>query len=107
MQRENAPDSSAGLTTCIEGGAGYMNDSDRFHSDTAGEEYQRRQENLIKKQRALEFRRNQASNREDERYTRLEEKRKEEEVNLSYFFISFISLFFSCFLKLFLIGKMG
>lgn len=79
MQRENAPTTSAGLTTCVEGGAGYMTDADRFHSDTAGEEYQRRQESLVKKQRALEFRRNQASNREDDRFQRLEEKRREEE----------------------------
>jgi hypothetical protein len=55
-----------------------MNDADRFHSDTAGEEYQNRQETLAKKQRALEFRRNQASNREDVRYTRLEEKQRED-----------------------------
>jgi hypothetical protein len=55
-----------------------MNDADRFHSDTAGEEYQNRQQGLVKKQRALEYRRNQATTREEDRYTRLEEKRHEE-----------------------------
>jgi hypothetical protein len=63
----------------VAGGAGYMNDADRFHSDTAGEEYQRRQETLVKKQRALEFRRNQASHREDDRYHALEQKKREDE----------------------------
>ena len=59
MQRENAPETSAGLTTCVDGGAGYISNPDRFHSDTAGEEQQRRMEQLAKKQRAIEFRRNQ------------------------------------------------
>ena len=66
MHRENAPETSAGLTACIDGGAGYLADADRFHTDTVGEEYQRRQEEIRKKERAIAFRRNQV---EDESMT--------------------------------------
>lgn len=59
MQRDNAPTTSAGLTACIDGGAGYLADAERFHTDTVGEEYQRRQEELLRKNRAIDFRRNQ------------------------------------------------
>ena len=113
MQRENAPSTSAGLTACMDGGAGYLADAERFHTDTVnacllpascclllhtaaqpwltmiwhhrhdttrhdtlpyavlpccavcaclsqvGEEYQRRQEELSKRNRAIAFRRNQ------------------------------------------------
>ena len=76
MQRANAPETSAGLTSCGENGAGFLTDSDRFHSDTAGEEYQHRQDLLQKKQRAVEFRRNQASNREEDRWKKLEDKKE-------------------------------
>jgi hypothetical protein len=61
MQRDNAPSTSAGLTACVRGGAGYLTDAERFHSDTAGEEYARRQEELRRKERAVEFRRHQVS----------------------------------------------
>lgn len=63
MQRENAPATSAGLTACMDGGAGYLADAERFHTDTVGEEYQRRQEELNKKNRAIAFRRNQVSDK--------------------------------------------
>lgn len=59
MQRANAPTTTAGLTTCPTSGAGYISDIDRFHSDTAGEEYEIRQEEIQKRNRATEFRRNQ------------------------------------------------
>lgn len=78
MQRENAPDSSAGLTSCIDGGAGYMADADRFHTDTVGEEYQRRRQEIEKRNRAIEFRRNQASNREEDRWKKIDEKKAQE-----------------------------
>jgi hypothetical protein len=45
----------------VRGGAGYLTDAERFHSDTAGEEYARRQEELRRKERAVEFRRHQVS----------------------------------------------
>lgn len=44
MNKMNSHDTSAGLTSCVENGAGYLSNADRFHSDTAGEEYLRRKE---------------------------------------------------------------
>jgi len=32
------------LTSCVDNGAGYLADADRFHTDTSGEEYLKRQE---------------------------------------------------------------
>lgn len=59
MHQANTPKHSSQLTSCISEGAGYMSNADRFNCDTAGEEYAARQEALLKKNRALEFRRNQ------------------------------------------------
>jgi hypothetical protein len=59
IHRENAPETSAGLVTCVDGGAGYLSNADRFHSDTCGEELAHRQEQMRKKQAAIEFRKNQ------------------------------------------------
>ena len=56
MQRENAPSTSAGLTTCPEDAAGYISNMDRFHSDTAGEEYDLRMEKMRKEKEAIIFR---------------------------------------------------
>lgn len=63
IQRANAPATSADLTSCGEHGAGYLSNADRFHSDTAGEEFQHRQEINRKKDRAIDFRRNQVLER--------------------------------------------
>ena len=76
MQRENAPDTSAGLTTCVVGGAGYLSNADRFHSDTSGEERAQRQQDVLRKQQAIEFRRNQSIEREDSRWRRIEDKQQ-------------------------------
>lgn len=78
MQRENAPETSAGLTTCVVGGAGYLSNADRFHSDTAGEEHAQRQQAVVRKQQAIEFRRNQSIEREDSRWRRIEEKQQQD-----------------------------
>ena len=59
LHQANAPANSSLLTSCVSEGAGYISNADRFHSDTAGEEYAARQEALQKKNRAIEFRRNQ------------------------------------------------
>lgn len=59
IHQTNAPASSSQLTSCVADGAGYISNADRFHSDTAGEEYAARQEALNKKNRAIEYRRNQ------------------------------------------------
>ena len=58
MHQANAPESSAGLVSCPEHGAGYISNSDRFHSDTSGEEYQLRMANYQRNQQAIQYRRN-------------------------------------------------
>jgi len=78
MQRENAPSTSAGLTACVDGGAGYLADAERFHTDTVGEEYQRRQEEQRRRERAIEFRRHQASTREENRWKQIDDKKAQE-----------------------------
>lgn len=79
MQRENAPATSAGLTTCVENGAGYISDADRFHSDTSGEEFMLRQEMQRKKEAAIEFRKNASVMREESRWKDIEERKSREE----------------------------
>jgi hypothetical protein len=59
MIQANTPKHSSQLTSCVSEGAGYISNADRFNCDTAGEEYAARQEALQKKNRALDFRRNQ------------------------------------------------
>jgi len=80
MQQANAPDSSAGLTSCTTDAAGYISNIERFHTDTAGEEYALRQEQIIRKKQTEEFRRNQSFKREEDRYEKMaESKAKDEE----------------------------
>jgi len=59
MHQANAPSSSAGLTACVEHGAGYLSNSDRFHSDTCGEEYLLRQEKIKRTKETVDFRKRQ------------------------------------------------
>ena len=59
MNQANTPKHSSQLTSCVSEGAGYISNADRFNCDTAGEEYAARQEALLRKNRALDFRRNQ------------------------------------------------
>jgi len=79
MHRQNAPESSAMLTSCASGAAGYLSNSDRFHTDTVGEEYANRQENIQRKLKAAEFRRNQSTKRDEMRWHANEEKQQMEE----------------------------
>jgi hypothetical protein len=79
MQRENAPATSAGLTACPEGAAGYLSNMDRFHSDTAGEEYDLRMEKLRREREAIEFRSRQTLQREEVRWDREDAAKKTEE----------------------------
>lgn len=58
IQRANAPDSSADLTSCSTDGAGYISNSDRFHSDTCGDELSKRNHEIRTRNRAIEFRKN-------------------------------------------------
>lgn len=76
MHQENAFDDSSGLTTCVEKGAGYLSNADRFHTDTSGEEYAQRQDLYARKQKATEFRKQQSVSREDERWKKIEELKK-------------------------------
>ena len=55
-QRENAPATSAGLTSCPEDAAGYITNLNRFHSDTAGEEYDLRMETLRREKASIAYR---------------------------------------------------
>ncbi len=59
MHQANAPETSALLTSAPIGSAGYLSNSDRFHTDTVGEEYAHRQVLLQKQKAAADFRRNQ------------------------------------------------
>ena len=59
LHRMNAPETSALLTSCTQGAAGYISNSDRFHTDVVGEEFAIRQELIVRKAKAAEFRRNQ------------------------------------------------
>ena len=42
MYRENAPENPSELLTLQSNAAGFLADADRYHSDTAGEEFQAR-----------------------------------------------------------------
>jgi hypothetical protein len=78
QQRENAPSTSAGLTACPEGAAGYLSNSDRFHSDTAGEEFDQRKEKLRREKEAIAYRSRQTQEREDIRWAREDEVKSNE-----------------------------
>jgi len=79
LQRENAPKTSAGLTTLPEGSAGYISNMDRFHTDTAGEEYDQRMEALRREKEAIEYRKKQSEERDKVRWDREDAKKKSEE----------------------------
>lgn len=80
INKLNAPEHPSQLTSCPEGGAGYLSNSDRFHSDTVGEEYALRQEARAKLLKAQEYKRYQSHKRDEDRWNSAEEKlRKEDE----------------------------
>jgi hypothetical protein len=79
QHRQNAPENSSMLTSCTHDAAGYLSNADRFHTDTAGEEYQARQEQYKKKLAANEFRRNIVAKREEDRWVATETKAKIED----------------------------
>jgi hypothetical protein len=79
MQKANAPATSAGLTSCEENAAGYISNADRFHSDTAGEEYENRQVEIGRQKQGIEFRNRQAREREDNRWCKLETDNRADE----------------------------
>eukprot|EP00981_Chlorochromonas_danica_P000414 scaffold96_cov167-Ochromonas_danica.AAC.21 len=85
LHQANAPETSSMLTSCPVGGAGYLSNADRFHTDTVGEEYLQRQEQNRKKQAADEFRRNMTVKREEDRWSQAETKARLEEERVAKF----------------------
>eukprot|EP01038_Epipyxis_sp_PR26KG_P016409 gene16409-22374_t len=79
LHQANAPATSSQLTSCTAGSAGFISNSDRFHSDTAGEEYQIRQDQLERKKQVAEFKRNNVIKRDSDRWSAMEQKAKEED----------------------------
>lgn len=59
MHRANAPSSTNALTSCAPDGAGYISNADRFHSDTSGEEYEKRLRDAERRKQIDENKRNQ------------------------------------------------
>ncbi len=55
QHRSNAPETSAGLTSCTPDGAGYIKNADRFHSDTAGEDYEARQAAIERRNQIIQI----------------------------------------------------
>lgn len=84
LHRANAPETSAGLTSCSTTGAGYISNADRFHTDTAGEEREVRQELLARKQNVIEIHRQQTLSRQDEKQKYIDIKKQKEEEHASW-----------------------
>ena len=79
MHQKNAPETTAGLTSCRPGDEGYLSNSDRFHSDTVGEQLLEREEAAKKRHAAHLFRRENARKRDEERWERTERLQHMEE----------------------------
>jgi hypothetical protein len=79
MQNANMPPTSAGLTSLEPGGASYISNADRFHSDTAGEAYEERQKAIHRMKEVTEYRRNKMTEREETRWNQIETKQQEDE----------------------------
>jgi hypothetical protein len=84
MHQKNCPETTAGLTMCRPGDEGFLSDSDRFHSDVAGEEFNLRAEQAQKSREAQVFRRDRAKKRDEERWARNEERQNEEEAKIQF-----------------------
>ena len=79
IQRENGFESSTALTTLKPGAAGYISDSDRFHTDVSGEELQGRITAIKHKCEIIDTRRTENIRREAERTTKIAQDVKETE----------------------------
>ena len=90
LHQQNAPESSAGLTACSQDGAGYLANSNRFHTDTCGEEFALRQGGIERRRQVDELKREIAVSREEARWQQMEE----EKVLLILQIMSFFYLFF-------------
>lgn len=58
MHNANAPENTSMLTSCKPGDAGYLSTSDRFHTDVAGEEMHMRNQNIERRKKIDDFKRN-------------------------------------------------
>ena len=80
MHQKNAPETTAGLTSCRPNDEGYLSNADRFHSDVAGEEFELRQEALRKQQQGMLFRREKMRVREEDKWKKFEEDQQAQEL---------------------------
>mmetsp|Transcript_26373 Transcript_26373/g.76892 ORF Transcript_26373/g.76892 Transcript_26373/m.76892 type:complete len:209 (-) Transcript_26373:242-868(-) len=80
MYRENAPMNSMGLTCPEPTAAGYLADADRFHTDVSGEEWLQRKREYQRKQEIYASKREHQATREEDRWQRIQEAKKEEEL---------------------------
>lgn len=82
MHQKNAPETTSGLTSCRPGDEGYLSNSDRFHSDTAGEQALEREEAAAKRHAAHIFRRENARKRDEGRWEKTELQQHAEELKI-------------------------
>ena len=82
MHQKNCPETTAQLTQCRAGDEGFMSNSERFHSDVAGEEFRMRAEKYKKSKEAQIFKRERARIRDEERWAANEKMQNEEELKL-------------------------
>ena len=79
MHQQNAPENSSLLTSCTQGAAGYLSNSDRFHTDTTGEEYELRQKQIERKHAVAATKRMQSMKRDEDRWNDAEAKARQED----------------------------
>ncbi|GMH94316.1 hypothetical protein TL16_g12873 [Triparma laevis f. inornata] len=79
MYRENAPENPSELLTLQSNAAGFLADADRYHSDTAGEEFQARKKAYERKQDIYNNTRNKRATTEEQRWKKIEESKTQEE----------------------------
>jgi hypothetical protein len=79
MYRENAPLNPADLLVLQPNAAGFLADADRFHSDTAGEEFLERKAKFERKQQIYNNTRERRAENEETRWSKIEESKEVEE----------------------------
>jgi hypothetical protein len=82
MHQKNAPETTAGLTSCRPGDEGYLSNAERYHSDTAGEMLQEREQAAAKRHAAHLFRRENARVRDESRWENTERMQNAEELKI-------------------------
>ncbi len=79
LHNANAPENTSMLTSCRPGDAGYVSNSDRFHTDTSGEEYQSRQQAIDRAKKIDEMKRHVQIKRDEDRWQDVNSKMEREE----------------------------